>query len=85
MGVDFGGADLPELEEASAYEIVVMPAGSGTSTSRAPALWEGSYEAELLLTRATPCPVGVRAHVCPQFVLAPTVIATRRFRIAAAG
>ncbi|MEE6286890.1 LamG-like jellyroll fold domain-containing protein [Georgenia sp. MJ173] len=46
LSLDFDGEQLPLLEEASAYELVVMPAGSGTSTSASPALWEGSYEAE---------------------------------------
>jgi hypothetical protein len=42
---DFGGS-LPELEESSAYEIVLTPAGDGTPTGVAPNLWEGSFEAE---------------------------------------
>ena len=46
FSLDFDGEQLPRLEEASAYELVVMPAGSGTSTSQPPTLWEGSYEAE---------------------------------------
>ncbi|MFI7611201.1 LamG-like jellyroll fold domain-containing protein [Nonomuraea terrae] len=43
---DFGAADLPRLEESSAYEIVLSPAGTGTVTAPAPQLWERSYEAE---------------------------------------
>ncbi|GAA1721622.1 LamG-like jellyroll fold domain-containing protein [Nonomuraea bangladeshensis] len=38
--------DLPALEESSAYEIVLTPAGTGTETASAPHLWERSYEAE---------------------------------------
>ncbi|GAA2137800.1 hypothetical protein GCM10009802_47040 [Streptomyces synnematoformans] len=47
VAFDFGG-DLPALEESSAYEIVLTPAGSGggppgqTPRTR----WQGSYEAE---------------------------------------
>ncbi|MEO3840723.1 cellulosome protein [Streptomyces sp. B22F1] len=41
---DFGG-DLPELEESSAYEIVLAPGGGGDA-SPPRALWQGSYEAE---------------------------------------
>src|SRR5690625_1936437 len=46
FSLDFDGGQLPQLGEASAYEVGGMAAGSGTSTSRAPALWEGCYEAE---------------------------------------
>jgi len=42
---DFG-ADLPRIQESSAYEIVLTPAGSGRATGVPPALWTGSYEAE---------------------------------------
>ncbi|MFW2513458.1 LamG-like jellyroll fold domain-containing protein, partial [Demequina sp. SO4-13] len=43
--IDFGSDWLPELQESSAYEIVVTPAGhtaDGESADR----WSGSYEAE---------------------------------------
>ncbi len=46
VAVDFGAADLPALEESSAYQILVTPAGAGTSTSARPLTWEQSYEAE---------------------------------------
>ncbi|MGW7482349.1 LamG-like jellyroll fold domain-containing protein [Nonomuraea muscovyensis] len=45
VAFDFGD-DLPKLKEASAYEIVLTPAGTGTETAAAPELWERSYEAE---------------------------------------
>ena len=44
--LDFDGADLPTLQESSAYELVLMPAGFGSASSTPPTLWEGSYEAE---------------------------------------
>ncbi|WP_069385552.1 LamG-like jellyroll fold domain-containing protein [Cellulosimicrobium cellulans] len=44
--VEFDGEALPQLQESSAYEIVVTPAGVGDSTSSTPTLWQGSYEAE---------------------------------------
>jgi len=44
--VEFDGETLPLLMESSAYEVVVTPAGAGTTTAVAPTLWEGSYEAE---------------------------------------
>ncbi|GAA1981526.1 Ig-like domain-containing protein [Isoptericola halotolerans] len=44
--LDFDGGDLPLLDESSAYEIVVTPAGVGETTQVAPTLWAGSYEAE---------------------------------------
>ncbi|NDO90090.1 LamG-like jellyroll fold domain-containing protein [Cellulosimicrobium composti] len=44
--VEFDGETLPVLKESSAYEIVVTPAGAGRSTTTAPTVWEGSYEAE---------------------------------------
>ncbi|WP_304451662.1 LamG-like jellyroll fold domain-containing protein [Nocardiopsis sp. YSL2] len=44
--LDFGGS-LPELTESSAYEVVLTPAGEGTtSTGVPPTLWQGSFEAE---------------------------------------
>jgi hypothetical protein len=43
--LDFGGS-LPELEESSAYEVVLTPAGDGTPTQVPPTRWQGSYEAE---------------------------------------
>lgn len=46
VSVAFDGEELPLLRESSAYEIVVTPAGVGGSTSAAPTLWDGSYEAE---------------------------------------
>ncbi|RPF21816.1 LamG-like jellyroll fold domain-containing protein [Myceligenerans xiligouense] len=46
VSVEFDGETLPLLRESSAYEIVVTPAGAGTSSSATPTLWEGSYEAE---------------------------------------
>ncbi|SDK51487.1 Carbohydrate binding module (family 35) [Nonomuraea maritima] len=44
--LNFGEGDLPRLEESSAYEIVLSPAGTGTATAQPPKLWERSYEAE---------------------------------------
>ncbi|WP_135849386.1 LamG-like jellyroll fold domain-containing protein [Serinibacter arcticus] len=44
--LDFGGAQLPELTESSAYEIVLTPAGVGETTAADPLEWEASYEAE---------------------------------------
>jgi len=44
--VEFDGETLPQLEESSAYEIVVTPAGAGDSTTATPTTWQGSYEAE---------------------------------------
>lgn len=44
--VEFDGETLPQLQESSAYEIVVTPAGVGGSTTSTPTLWQGSYEAE---------------------------------------
>jgi len=44
--VTFDGEQLPELDESSAYELVVTPVGAGETTGSAPTLWEGSYEAE---------------------------------------
>lgn len=44
--LDFGGATLPGLEASSAYEILITPAGTGTTTSAAPLTFEASYEAE---------------------------------------
>ncbi|MGW0823291.1 LamG-like jellyroll fold domain-containing protein [Streptomyces sp. NPDC002845] len=46
VGFDFGNGDLPALQESSAYEIVLTPAGDGEAASVPPALWNGSYEAE---------------------------------------
>lgn len=43
--LDFGST-LPALEESSAYEIVLAPAGDGAPQGEAPTLWEGSFEAE---------------------------------------
>ena len=46
VALDFGGASLPALEESSAYEIFVSPAGTGETTSAAPLTYERTYEAE---------------------------------------
>lgn len=46
VGLDFGGATLPELVESSAYEISVTPVGTGETTQVAPLTFEASYEAE---------------------------------------
>ncbi|AEG42898.1 LamG-like jellyroll fold domain-containing protein [Isoptericola variabilis] len=46
VAVEFDGETLPLLEESSAYEVVVTPAGAGQSTTSTPTLWQGSYEAE---------------------------------------
>ncbi|WP_156760656.1 LamG-like jellyroll fold domain-containing protein [Microbacterium karelineae] len=46
VSVSFDGEALPLLDESSAYEIVVTPAGTGEATSVNPTLWTGSYEAE---------------------------------------
>ena len=40
------GKDLPALEESSAYEIVLTPAGQGSVSTPAPSTWQASYEAE---------------------------------------
>ncbi|MFD6952299.1 cellulosome protein [Nocardiopsis sp. TSRI0078] len=45
VALDFGGP-LPELREASAYEVVLTPAGDGTPAETPPNLWTGSFEAE---------------------------------------
>ncbi|GAB3715931.1 cellulosome protein [Nocardiopsis oceani] len=42
---DFGDV-LPSLQESSAYEVVLTPAGDGTPTGEPPFQWQGSYEAE---------------------------------------
>lgn len=44
--VDFGDGDLPTLEESSAYEIVLSPAGKAKGTQSPPVRWKDSYEAE---------------------------------------
>ncbi|MFJ1729906.1 LamG-like jellyroll fold domain-containing protein [Streptomyces sp. NPDC088254] len=44
--VDFGDGALPALEESSAYEIVLSPAGTAKAAQAAPVRWKGSYEAE---------------------------------------
>ncbi|MET7331087.1 LamG-like jellyroll fold domain-containing protein [Nonomuraea sp. NPDC005650] len=41
----FGDA-LPQLKEASAYQIILTPGGGGTSPARATKLWQATYEAE---------------------------------------
>ncbi|MCA5894560.1 Ig-like domain-containing protein [Isoptericola sp. NEAU-Y5] len=46
VAVDFDGDGLPLLDESSAYEIVMTPAGVGETTVAAPTTWDGSYEAE---------------------------------------
>ncbi len=46
VAVEFDGETLPLLQESSAYEVVVTPAGAGQSTTATPTLWQGSYEAE---------------------------------------
>ncbi|WP_277212160.1 LamG-like jellyroll fold domain-containing protein [Isoptericola croceus] len=46
LAVDFDGEDLPLLQDSSAYEIVVTPAGTGEATAAVPTVWDGSYEAE---------------------------------------
>ncbi|GLY04395.1 LamG-like jellyroll fold domain-containing protein [Actinoplanes sp. NBRC 101535] len=38
--------EFDQLTEASAYEIVVSPAGKSDRTAASPATWQGSYEAE---------------------------------------
>ncbi|MBO1332689.1 LamG-like jellyroll fold domain-containing protein [Streptomyces sp. VRA16 Mangrove soil] len=44
--VDFGDGTLPKLDESSAYEIVLSPAGKANGTQTTPVRWKGSYEAE---------------------------------------
>ncbi|MFF1568180.1 LamG-like jellyroll fold domain-containing protein [Streptomyces sp. NPDC058293] len=44
--VDFGEGGLPKLDESSAYEIVLTPAGKAQGTQSSPVRWQGSYEAE---------------------------------------
>lgn len=44
--VEFDDQQLPVLDESSAYEVVMTPAGTGTSTAVPPSVWDGSYEAE---------------------------------------
>ncbi|WP_406337790.1 Ig-like domain-containing protein [Streptomyces sp. NBC_01620] len=46
VAVDFGDGKLPKLNESSAYEIVLSPAGKASGTQTSPVLWHGSYEAE---------------------------------------
>jgi len=43
--VDFDGETLPQLSEASAYELVMTPAGAGAE-STVDSTWSASYEAE---------------------------------------
>ncbi|AYY13796.1 cellulosome enzyme [Actinobacteria bacterium YIM 96077] len=45
VAFDFGGA-LPQLQESSAYEIVLTPAGNAEPSAEAPTRWKGSFEAE---------------------------------------
>ncbi|WP_392839642.1 LamG-like jellyroll fold domain-containing protein [Streptomyces sp. LN500] len=44
--VDFGDGGLPKLNESSAYEIVLSPAGKAAGTQTPPVRWQASYEAE---------------------------------------
>ncbi|UUU20419.1 LamG-like jellyroll fold domain-containing protein [Streptomyces sp. DSM 40750] len=44
--VGFGESGLPALNESSAYEIVLSPAGRAKGTQAPPASWQASYEAE---------------------------------------
>jgi hypothetical protein len=44
--IDFDGTALPELEESSAYEIIVTPAGATESEGSVSQAWHDSYEAE---------------------------------------
>ncbi|MDX3457888.1 Ig-like domain-containing protein [Streptomyces sp. ME02-8801-2C] len=44
--VDFGDGTLPRLEESSAYEIVLSPAGKAKGAQSPPVRWQASYEAE---------------------------------------
>ncbi|MCK0117785.1 Ig-like domain-containing protein [Isoptericola sp. S6320L] len=44
--VAFDGAQLPELDESSAYELIITPVGASETTASTPTLWQGSYEAE---------------------------------------
>ncbi|WP_402463994.1 LamG-like jellyroll fold domain-containing protein [Isoptericola aurantiacus] len=44
--VTFDGSQLPELDESSAYELIITPVGAGETTASTPTLWQGSYEAE---------------------------------------
>ncbi|MEU1184009.1 LamG-like jellyroll fold domain-containing protein [Streptomyces sp. NPDC005820] len=46
VSVDFGDGTLPVLEESSAYEIVLSPAGKAAGTQSPPVRWQASYEAE---------------------------------------
>ncbi|WP_456284110.1 LamG-like jellyroll fold domain-containing protein [Microbacterium sp. JZ101] len=44
--LQFGGDELPALEESSAYELVVTPADEATEASAPTAPWSAVYEAE---------------------------------------
>ncbi|MFI7336916.1 LamG-like jellyroll fold domain-containing protein [Streptomyces sp. NPDC050085] len=44
--LDFGDGKLPDLDESSAYEIVLSPTGGATNSQVPPVRWQGSYEAE---------------------------------------
>ncbi|MFI7141347.1 LamG-like jellyroll fold domain-containing protein [Streptomyces massasporeus] len=44
--LDFDDGALPELEESSAYEVVLSPAGEAKGTQAPPVRWQSSYEAE---------------------------------------
>jgi hypothetical protein len=46
VSLDFGDGTLPTLNESSAYEIVLSPAGKAKATQSSPVRWQSSYEAE---------------------------------------
>ncbi|MEV5610905.1 LamG-like jellyroll fold domain-containing protein [Streptomyces sp. NPDC052225] len=46
VSLDFGDGTLPKLDESSAYEIVLSPAGKAANTQTPPVSWQTSYEAE---------------------------------------
>ncbi|VXB78868.1 LamG-like jellyroll fold domain-containing protein [Aeromicrobium sp. 9AM] len=46
VALDFGEGKLPALKESSAYQVILSPGSSTTSPSKAPKLWQKTYEAE---------------------------------------
>jgi len=46
VALDFGEGDLPVLKESSAYQVILTPGKDTTSPSKAPKLWQKTYEAE---------------------------------------
>ncbi|KQV75775.1 cellulosome enzyme [Aeromicrobium sp. Root344] len=46
VALDFGEGKLPALKESSAYQVILTPGKDTTSPSKAPKLWQKTYEAE---------------------------------------